>query len=116
MSNPEFERRFRAAKAEIQAAGMKASAAKPPLFALLSALGFRIRPPHYQGLLINTLIMGAFFGFFFTSIMYLIAWQTLPQPRVVILGLIAGLLFGIPMAALTRWQSKRKKFSRWEDL
>ena len=118
VAQSDFDRRYAAAQAEMAKAGVKPGSANPPLLWLAALLGLRIRPVPYQGVLASILSFGLFFALVWSGIMYLWVWrgQAMPVLLVVNLAVLAGLIFGSLMTALTRFQNRGKPLSRWQDL
>lgn len=118
MAQSDFDRRYAAAQVEMTKAGVKPGSANPPLLWLAALCGLRIRPVPYQGVLASILSFGLFFSLVWGGIMYLWVWrgQAMPVLLVVNLAVLAGLIFGSLMTALTRFQNRGKPLSRWKDL
>jgi hypothetical protein len=121
---------------ELRHRGLPASTAAPPLFRLLWALGLETPPPVFWGFIPSMLFMGGFFGFFFGLFMELafLIWLILGEGLwlghgggqllsrgifgfTVVAGVaaVAGLLFGLPMAAISRWKAAQLRLPSWED-
>jgi membrane associated rhomboid family serine protease len=121
---------------ELRSRGLGASTVAPPLFRLLWALGLETPPPLFWRFIPLTLLMGVFFGFFwglFMALAFLI-WLVLgeglwlghgggPLLSRGIFGLtvvaggaaVAGLLFGLVMAAYSRWKAAQLRLPSWEN-
>ncbi|MGL4320242.1 MAG: DUF6404 family protein [Paracoccaceae bacterium] len=118
MTDRDFERRFEAAKAEMAAAGLKPSTAIPPLTRLFRAVGIMTRPPLYQSFATTALQYGLFFGAFWGLFMYLLIWRNQGMPFIGALfaATVAGVLFGLMMAAVVAWQARKHKLTDWNKL
>lgn len=116
--DPDFDRRHAAALTEMAVAGMKASQANPLGARLLAKAGFRTIPAPYRSFQSNTLFMGLYFGVLWGVLMYFWIWrgQNMTVQHAVAAAAVAGLLFGLGMAAVANWQRKRWHLSRWQDL
>ena len=103
--------------AELGKEGMSPYTVAPPLFRLLWALGLRVPPPLFLGFLTVALFAGFFFGLFWGAFMWLIQWRwwKAPVELAAFASVLAGLLFGVSMAAYYRWKARQLKLPRWED-
>lgn len=118
MTNPDFERRYAAALAELSAAGITRRQSHPPLLRLLALFGIKSPPLQYQSFMRLFLSFGVFFGLFWGLFMYFILWRPMNYPLWLCYtgAALAGLLFGLIMALAQILSGKRKKLSRWNDL
>jgi uncharacterized integral membrane protein len=64
------------------------------------------------------LLMGPSFGAIWGGVMWALTWraQELPLGVAIVASLLAGVLFGLAMAAYYRWSGARAGLSRWQDL
>lgn len=117
MRSDPFDTRLQKALALFEARGMRRSTYAPPLFQLLWKLGARVPPPLMAGFGANVLLMGGFFGIFWGALMWVLMWgrQGMPAGAAWLLAGLAGLLFGLMMAAYLRYTAKRQQIPRWRD-
>jgi len=96
----------------------------PPLFRLLWALGLEIPPHPFLGFRQLTLLYGIPFGALWGVGMWLRVWQGEGLVAGLLIGLpgavVAGLLFGLVMAGVSRWMATRFRArfelpSSWEE-
>ncbi len=113
----EFDQRLRQALALLDAKGMRQSTCAPPLFRLLWKLGAKVPPPHMAGFAFNSLLMGGFFGVFWSLLMWLMLWGRQGMPLVIVAAaaLLAGALFGLTMAWYLRYHARKHAIPRWQD-
>jgi hypothetical protein len=90
----------------------------PPLTRLLWRCGVRVPPPHFMGFGASTLLWGAWFALSWGALMWMMDWSHHhPDVRVALTSAcIAGLLFGLFLAAFYAWQHKKHGLPRWESL
>ncbi|WP_224816170.1 DUF6404 family protein [Hasllibacter sp. MH4015] len=114
----DYEARVTRALAELEASSIRRMNYAPPVFRLARAMGLRPRPPHYMSFWRAALILGPAFGLLWGLVMWLLSWRTQDLPVVVAIlaSLLAGVLFGLAMAAYYRWAGAEAKLSRWEEL
>lgn len=100
--------------ADLGKQGVSPYTVAPPLFRLLWALGLSVPPPFFLGFLTLTVLMGGFFGILWGAFMWLFLWQ---ERLKVIVGYaaVAGLAFGLSMAAYYRWKAARLRLPPWES-
>ena len=113
----EFDLRLRQALTLLEAKGVRKSTCAPPLFRLLWKLGVKVPPPHMAGFAFNSLLMGGFFGVFWSLLMWLMLWnrQGMPLTGVAMKALLAGALFGLTMAWYLRYGARKHAIPRWRD-
>lgn len=113
----EFEVRLRQALALLDTKGLGKGTYAPPLFRLLWKLGIKVPPPHMAGFAFNSLLMGGFFGVFWSLLMWLMLWgrQGMPLAMVAIAALLAGALFGLAIAWYMRYSARKRAIPRWQD-
>lgn len=114
----DYERRYAAAVAEMQRAGISRWNGEPPELRLARRLGLRPRPHHYQSFMSVMLQMWLCFSLVWGAGMYLVQWQYSGQSLFIAFGitLIAGLLYGMGMASVHSQAVRKHRLSRWEDL
>jgi Family of unknown function (DUF6404) len=97
--------------------GVRQYTVAPPLYRLLWRLGIEATPPHFASFWSLALAMGAFFAIAWGIVMWLFLWRGENMPPVAAFGvsILAGLLFGVIMAAYYRWSARRLALPRWED-
>jgi hypothetical protein len=98
--------------ADLRKQGVSRHTVAPPLFRLLWALGLAVPPPLFLGPVTLTLLMGGFFGAVWGALMWLLLWH-LPLGRVVASAALAGLIFGLLMAAYYRWKAAQLRLPPW---
>jgi hypothetical protein len=92
--------------------------AAPPNFRLLWAMGLRVPPPFFLGVVPLTLIAGIPFAVFWAVGMWLITWliqRTLPVWLVLTVAAAVGLLVGLVMATYYRWRASALALPAWEN-
>src|ERR1700687_157801 len=89
--------------------GVRQYTVAPPLYRLLWRLGIEATPPHFASFWSLVLTMGAFFAIAWGIFMWLCLWRGEDMPPVAGFGvsIMAGLLFGVIMAAYYRWSARR---------
>ena len=114
----DYERRYAAAVAEMQRAGISRWNGEPPEVRLMRRLGLRPRPRHYQSFMSVMLQNWLGFSLVWGAVMYLGQWKYSGQWLFIAFGitLIAGLLYGIGMASVHSQAVRKHRLSRWEDL
>ena len=114
---PGFDARLQQALALLDSKGLGKSAYAPPLFRLLWKLGVKVLPPHMAGFAFNSLLMGGFFGVFWSLLMWLMLWGRQGMPLVIaaITALVAGGLFGLTMGWYIRYSARKRAIPRWRD-
>ena len=118
MTDPSYTRRFNAALAETDAAGIWRSNAFPPLLHGLRKLGLKPRPPHYMVFWRSAALMSVFFGTVWGLIMQIILWGPQGQPAQTSFtsAALTGLAFGLAMASYYAWGRRRYGLSKWHAL
>jgi membrane associated rhomboid family serine protease len=101
--------------ADMVARGVSSYTAAPPLFRLLWALGVPVPPPLFLGFTTLTLLMGTFFAVIWGGLMWLLVWPGAQLLLVATTAAIAGLVFGVCLAAYVRWQAARLQIPPWES-
>jgi membrane associated rhomboid family serine protease len=87
----------------------------PPLYRLLWRLGIEVRPPHFTSFGSLAALMAVAFGIFWGIFMWLTVWQQRSSPSLVGTAALAGLFFGVIMAAYYRSRARKLALPRWED-
>lgn len=80
-------------------------------------MGFKLPPPFFLGFVTLTLLMGAFFGILWGTVMWLLQWQAwqVPMEPAVLVSTGAGLFFGLSLAGYYRWKAARLQLPPWES-
>ncbi len=114
----DYNRRYGAALAELEKAGIRGVKANPLSNRLLRRLGLKPRPPNYQTFLRVWLTQGLSFGLPWGLIMWIWVWRQDGQSIAtsVTLAALAGTLFGLGFAVINSNRHKRHRLSRWTDL
>ncbi len=121
MGEDDYQRKFDAAMAELDKAGVWRSNANPPYVRQARRLGFKPRPPYYVSAVNLAVWAGLYFGLFMGLYGYLKPVLGLRDTAMsgfaIALGAImSGLLFGVSMAAWYRHVRKKHGLSSWEAL
>jgi hypothetical protein len=97
--------------------GVRQYTVAPPLYRLLWRLGIEATPPHFASFWALVLAMGGFFAIAWGILMWVTLWRGEDMSVAVGIGvsIMAGLLFGLIMAAYYRWSAGRLALPRWED-
>lgn len=113
-----FEKRKEAAIQELKESGIWKSNSMPPALLILWKLGVRARPPHYNSFLENALVMGLWFAAAWGALMWLFQWRNLglPASGALASALVAGIFFGVAMAAYYKSSARKHQLSNWLDL
>ena len=102
-------------------ANVPASMRAPPMHRLLWRLGLRVPPPLLASFGANALLMGGLFGLLWSVLWQALMWLLFelgPFPLGITVGsaVMAGLLFGVMMALLMRYQRRRYSLPAWKTL
>ena len=117
MSRSDYSRKFEAAVAEMNNAGVWRLNGMPPYLLVARRLGFEPRPPYYASFAKITLSFGVYFAVVWGLAMSLVFWRDyMPVPLQLISSAVAGLLFGIIMATWYRHVRRKRSLSSWGDL
>jgi len=97
--------------------GISAHTVAPPAYRFLWRLGIEARPPHFASFWSLAVTMGVFFGFLWGIGMWFAFWQDQDMPVFIALAgsALAGVLFGLIMAAYYRSRARKLMLPRWED-
>ena len=104
---------------EMETKGVSAWTSAPPVYRLCWRFGVRVRPPHFQGFLLQTILFGVYFGVVWGVAMWFILWRWVMSPSSlpwlpVGSAFGAGLFFGLSMATYFRWQARRLGLPSWD--
>jgi len=113
-----FEEKREAALARLAATGMWRSNYAPPLYRLLWRLGIKVPPPHFASFSWNFAFSGIGVGLVWGLLMWLMTWshQGMSIQKAIILSAIAGLFFGLAMAAFYRHGARKHALPKWHDI
>ena len=105
----EYRSRMLTIVEELHAQGMGRYTAAPPAYRLAWRLGIRVPPPIYQSFFSFAFRAGAGFAVGFGLLMWILFWRSEQHSlmRVLLTSIIAGVVFGLSMAAVYRSQRKR---------
>jgi hypothetical protein len=97
--------------------GVGKSTVAPPLYRILWRLGVEATPPLFASFWSTALMMGVWFAIGWGVIMWLFVWRGEDQPAAVFVtvSIVAGVLFGITMAAYYRWRARKLALPRWDS-
>src|SRR5260370_25773652 len=101
--------------ADLGKQGMNAYTVAPPIFRLLWKMGIHVPPPLFLGFFSLALLNGSYFGPLWGACMRLLIWRDMPLVQVATSSAIAGIFFGLGMAAYYRWKAARLHLPRWEN-
>jgi hypothetical protein len=95
--------------------GVSQSKSAPPFWKILWRLGIEVPPPLFLGFWPIALFMGSFFGVFWGLFMWLFHWSDQGKPLVAILvgAILAGVMFGLCMAAYFRHLARKLDLPAW---
>ena len=101
---------------DLKQRGIGPFTAAPPLYRLLWWMGIET-PPHFASFGSIALVMGLFFGVFWGLIMWFLGWRANDVPIAFALAMsaVAGVLFGVTMAAYFRWRASKLALPAWKD-
>jgi len=114
-----FRTRLRASLDLLAATGMWRSNYAPPAYRLLWACGLRVPPPHFRSFAANAVSCGVAFGVVWGAMMWLLVWSNERLPSAagaLAASTIAGLLFGVLMAAYYRHGQRKHALPTWSSL
>ncbi len=114
----DHNRKFTAALAELDKAGITGARAWPLDARLMRRLGLKRRPPLYQPFWWSVISFGLSFAISWGLVMWVGLWRQNGQSITTSINLaaLAGLLFGLGMAVFNQYSRKRHSLSRWDDL
>lgn len=113
-----FEKRKEAAMQELKESGIWKSNSMPPALIILWKLGVKAKPPHYNSFLKNALSTGLWFAAAWGVLMWLVQWRSigLSVSGAIVSSLVAGVIFGVAMAAYYKSSARKHQLSDWVDL
>jgi len=97
--------------------GISKSLYAPPLYKLLWRLGIKTTPPIFSSFVKVFITQASFFTVVWSILMCLILWrkQNMTTAFVVWIACFTGILYGLIMAALIKWQAKKYNLPSWKD-
>jgi len=87
----------------------------PPIYRLLWRLGIEVAPPLFASFWSLATFMAVSFGAFWMIFMWFIVWPLRSPVSLAVAAALAGLFFGLTMAAYYRGRARRLGLPRWED-
>jgi len=90
----------------------------PPVYRLLWKLGFEVPPPLFSSFNHLLIVQGTTFGTlwgFSTWLLLFTFFPVFPAWIFLLLAIPAGVLFGLCMAAIYRWQARSLKLPNWSE-
>jgi hypothetical protein len=116
----EFEVRKAAALRLLAQTSMRQRDYAPPLFRLLWRLGVRIPPPHFMGFVPSAVLFGVTFALICAPLIWLLTlvlpWPEMGLPSLLFRAALAGLIFGLWIAARFARTRRKFQFPKWNDL
>ena len=101
---------------DLRQRGISEYTTAPPLYRLLWRLGITAKPPFFASFWSLVVTMGVLFGVLWGILMWFSGWQgELPVSTAIGLAVLAGVLFGLIMAAYYRRKARQLALPRWED-
>ena len=100
----------------LPALGISPYTAAPPLYRLLWLLGIEVAPPIFGSFWPIALFMGAFFACGWGFFMWFFQWskdKDLSVIAAILVALLAGTMFGLIMAAYSRYTAKKHNLPPW---
>src|SRR5439155_21462050 len=112
-----FEQKLTAALGLLATTGIWRSNYAPPLHRLLWKLGAKIPPPHFLSFTANFVSAGVWFGVVWGLLMWFTVWlhQGMSPYAAFDAALLAGVLFGLCMAAYYRYGARKYGIPLWKD-
>ena len=87
----------------------------PPFYRLLWRLGIEVAPPLFASFWSLATFMAVGFGVFWMIFMWFIVWPLRSPVSLAVAAALAGLFFGVIMAAYYRGRARKLGLPRWED-
>ncbi|NHQ85905.1 hypothetical protein HA050_07210 [Iodobacter sp. HSC-16F04] len=113
-----YEAKFRRATEVLDSTGIWKSNYLPPATRLLRRIGFSVRPPHFVSFANTAISCAAYFSAVWGLSMWLLVWssQGIYWGDVVTRAMLAGMFFGVAMAAYYAYGRMKYKLPSWENL
>ena len=101
----------------LKSRGVSKSMIAPPLFTLVWKLGLRVPPPIFLRFSALVCAMGIPFGLSFGLLMWLFVLgpQRMSASQAAIVSLLAGVMFGVAIAAPFRLWARKLNLPSWSD-
>lgn len=102
----------------LPALGISPYTAAPPLYRFLWFLGIEVAPPIFSSFWPIALFMGTFFACGWGMLMWFMLWSkdtNLSPIAAFSVSLLAGILFGLTMAAYLRYKAKKHNIPLWSQ-
>ncbi|MGK3125854.1 DUF6404 family protein [Candidatus Pantoea formicae] len=118
MNDAEFKRKTDRAFALLEEKALRECNRIPLTYRLLWSAGIKVPPALFASFGSNVCVLGAYFAVFYGCIMWLITWrpQGMSPLTSAVTSLLAGLFYGICMAAVFRKRRKAMDLPVWEQL
>lgn len=112
-----FERRLRAAEAELTAAGQSKASMAPFGYQTLRRFGMKPPPPHYCSFAFNASYQAVMFSSLFGLLMWLFVWApNTSATQALVRSATGGLIFGCLMGMWFKFLSYKHRLTPWPDL
>ena len=114
MTTPE---QIEAMQKQLEGLGIKLSTSNPPFLKTARKLGFNLTPPVFMPFWQAATILGVYFAVAWGIAMWLImwSWQNAPLWLVLSMPILAGVLFGVFMAAYYRYIRRKHNLPAWPE-
>lgn len=118
MKDPEYQRRYEAALAQMKHANIPAPSMMRLQQKIWQHLGWQPLPPLYETFGMNALRFGTGFGVAWGLWMHFLTWGPNDHPILLELGasVAAGIMFGLSIASWCRHSARRNGLSKWVEL
>jgi len=118
MKDAEFKRKTEKAFALLRERGLRKKNRIPLTYRLLWSVGVKKRPALFDSFGRNACFLGVYFALMYGGIMWFVSWrpQGMNPITSLISSLLAGLFYGLCMAALFRSRRKSQDLPDWEKL
>lgn len=118
MTDAEFKRKTDKAFALMVETGLRKSQRVPFTYRLVWSMGLKLPPALFNSFGANLLLLSAYFGVSYGLLMWFITWHPggMSPSEAIITSLLAGLFYGVCMAAVFRNRRKSKGLPEWEEL
>ena len=103
---------------ELKESGISKYNGTPPALLIFWRLGITAKPPHYNSFLKNAISMGLGFAALYGVFMWFFQWRStgFGVSGAVATASVAGIFFGVAMAAHYTSSARRHRLSNWADL
>lgn len=97
--------------------GIAKSTIAPPAYRVAWRFGMDVTPPLFASFAANALFTGALFGVLWGLAMWAFFWlrfqRAIPSGSIVVAAIVAGVLFGLCMAAYFRHVARKNNLPGW---